>query len=55
MIGSHLVLLAAATTAAGIAMTQLGIAKRHLERVTRPRCSCCGRLLSIRGCEHCED
>jgi hypothetical protein len=38
----------------GEMMIRLGIVHGQLHRrVARRHCSCCGRLLSGRGCEHC--
>ena len=49
----HVALLAALTTAAGFAMTRVGVAGGLLKsRVPRRRCSC-GRLLSRDGCGRC--
>jgi hypothetical protein len=49
----HVAVLAALTTAAGYAMTRIGVAGGLLKsRVSRRRCSC-GRLLSRGGCDNC--
>jgi hypothetical protein len=49
----HVAMLTAITTAAGFAMTRIGVAGGLLQsRVRRRRCSC-GRLLSRDGCQHC--
>jgi|tagenome__1003787_1003787.scaffolds.fasta_scaffold20982452_3 hypothetical protein len=49
----HVALVTALTTAAGFAMTRIGVAGGLLQsRVRRRRCSC-GRLLSREGCERC--
>jgi hypothetical protein len=51
---SHVALLAATTTTAGVAMAKLGLTKGLLRaRTPRRKCRSCGRLLSPRGCEHC--
>lgn len=51
---SHFAVLAATTTAVGVAMARLGVTKGLLRaRTPRRRCRSCGRLLSPRGCEHC--
>jgi len=51
--GPHLVVLAALTTAVGVAMSRLGVTMGLLRERTRRRCPSCGRALSPRGCEHC--
>jgi hypothetical protein len=53
-ISAHAALFAAFTTAAGVAMTRLGVARGLLRaRASRRRCSSCGRLLTPHGCERC--
>jgi len=53
-LGAQFVLLAALTTAVGVAMTRIGTTMGLLrKRAMRRHCSSCGRLLSPRGCKHC--
>jgi hypothetical protein len=52
--GAQFILLAALTTAVGVAMTRIGTTMGLLrKRAMRRHCSSCGRLLSPRGCKHC--
>jgi hypothetical protein len=52
-VSGQVMVFAALTTAAGFAMTRIGVAGGLLQsRVKRRRCSC-GRLLSRDGCERC--
>jgi hypothetical protein len=43
-----------AVLAGGEMMIRLGIGHGQLQRRAAKRhCPCCGRLLTVRGCEHC--
>jgi len=51
---SHFALAAALSTAAGFAMTRIGVLTGQLRaRSNRRHCSSCGRRLSPRGCDRC--
>jgi hypothetical protein len=54
VLNMHFVLAAALSTGAGFVMIRFGVITGHLRaRANRRRCSCCGRKLSLRGCDHC--